>query len=215
MPLETTEIVALIGATAVVSGVVSGFVTSSRSLYINAITVERNKWIDKLRSNISAFATEARAFSVDFGFGKHNHEKWKKMVAGVGEGQPVPKEPIFGTDKFVEHFRKLQDLSHTIQLQLNPDGVIDADIISLLKSPAYYDVSAMKRINRSVETLIRHSQWLLKAEWEKVKYEGASWIYRNKHQNDEREWVARYTAWLEANGGLDLSLDDAEPDQVA
>jgi hypothetical protein len=53
MNVDVTIIAAIIALGGVV---VSSFISkliSGRTLYINAVTVERSKWIDKLRDNIA------------------------------------------------------------------------------------------------------------------------------------------------------------------
>jgi hypothetical protein len=102
--------------------------------------------------------------------------------------------PVFDTtSKLVVHFRKIQELSYTIQLQLNPAGEIDRHIILILASGGINNPSDMKRMTRTARTLVLHSQWLLKAEWEKVKFEGGSpgiggSIERTRQSERQRIW---------------------------
>lgn len=138
--------IALVGVlfSALVSAVVA-----RRGTYIATVTAERSKWIDSLRSNIS----EA--------LGTASYLHGLIVEEGV--------EAVDEEDN--ELLRRTAVLLATIRLQLNPLGEIDANIILLLRAmPA--------RVRRDDDTydnfemlLIRHSQWLLKEEWEKVKYE--------------------------------------------
>lgn len=202
--METALIVALIGLGGVISGVVSGFVTTSRSLYINSITVERNKWLEKLRSNIAAFATEARAISLEMAFDEKKKKDWEKVCEDIDPSEEMlPPMPVLETtSKLIAHFRKIQELSYTLQLQLNPAGVIDRQIIRILTSGGINNPRDMRRMTRTAKILVLHSQWLLKAEWEKVKFEGGSPWYRWKHRQDEAKREAAYLEWVEGPGSL-------------
>lgn len=200
--MDTTEIVALIGVTGVLSGVVGSYVASSRTLYISSITIERNKWIDKLRLNLAAFCTEAKAFTVDFEMFVSRRNSWEKIRDQTRDGQSIPDKPEFEHTRFVDHFRKMQDLANIIQLQLNPDGTIDKNIIKMLQSEYYAKVDDYQRTAKIIQILIWHSQWLLKAEWEKVKYEGGSWWYQLLHHKDESKRKAAYLKWSRTTGSL-------------
>ena len=62
-----------------------------------------------------------------------------------------------------------------ITLQLNPKARIDKNIIRLLSMiPATAQSTSNSRLVGGLDyLLITHCQWLLKAEWEKVKFEAA------------------------------------------
>lgn len=139
-------IIALVGV--LFSALVSALV-ARRGTYITTVTAERSKWIDSLRRNIS----EA--------LGTASYLHGLIIEEGV--------EAVEEEDN--ELLRKTAVLLATIRLQLNPLGEIDANIILLLRAmPAW--VRRDDDTYDNFETLlIRHSQWLLKEEWEKVKYE--------------------------------------------
>ena len=67
-----------------------------------------------------------------------------------------------------EYTKKINRLISLIRLQLNPFGEIDQTILSLLESmPALAEQQDGAPLRTADDRLIKHSQWLLKAEWEK------------------------------------------------
>jgi hypothetical protein len=143
--------IALIGVifTAIVS-----FLVSRRATYLNTVTTERSKWIDKLRDNISRLIAQARAIDV--------------LLYRSDEFQQS-KEYDTATNKIVPTMA-------LIRLQLNPDGKIDKNILALMTAIQSHvgrqDYQNLERL------FVRHVQWLLKEEWEKVKFEARGWFGR-------------------------------------
>ena len=143
-------IVALFGV--VISLVVSRSI-ANKAAYLSSVTVERSKWIDKLRTNLSEFLGSAAYL---------NH---KVLI----DNSPTKAYRI--SPDHDELVRKLETLDAFIRLQLNPFAKIDQNIIALLdKIPTLAD-TLDPRFRTAFNLLIRHSQWLLKDEWEKVKFE--------------------------------------------
>jgi hypothetical protein len=100
--------------------------------------------------------------------------------------------------------REIVEQIALVRLQLNPDGVIDANILALLTAIRAHvgeeDYHSFEQI------LVRHVQFLLKEEWEKVKYEarglwGRIWALYQRHRRkvayerfcDTEGAVARWT----------------------
>jgi len=130
------------------SALVSALV-ARRGTYIATVTAERSKWIDSLRRNISeALGTASYLHGLIL----------EEGVEGINEGDN-------------ELLRKTAVLLATIRLQLNPLGEIDANIILLLRAMPTWVRRDDDTYDGFETLLIRHSQWLLKEEWEKVKYE--------------------------------------------
>jgi hypothetical protein len=80
------------------------------------------------------------------------------------------------TSRSPEYFtllRELQDLRSVLKLQLNPKGEIDQNIILLVDR--IYELSRTwtfgSQLAEGERLLVLHAQFLLKAEWEKVKSE--------------------------------------------
>ena len=93
-------IIALAGVliSATISALIA-FVTSRKALYVNAVTVERSKWIEKLRANLAKYSGLAHSL-----FYKAKSENWT-------EGNVSPE--------YYELLRQLQDLRSLLKLQLN------------------------------------------------------------------------------------------------
>jgi len=150
-------IAAAISMIGVVLAAIIALSSSRKSIYINSVTVERSKWIDALRNNISTLSGLARSLNYRINF----------QSANFARMDPFGPE----ANEYVE---KLNSLVSLITLQLNPNGVIDSNIIPLLSQVTghVHDNSTVD-LNLVDNCLIEHSQWLLKAEWERVKLEAS------------------------------------------
>ncbi|HWK87276.1 MAG TPA: hypothetical protein VNQ34_07195 [Xanthobacteraceae bacterium] len=156
---------AIIGLVGVIIGAfISAFVVR-RSSYISSVTTERTKWIDKLRTNIADLVGTLATISL-----KSSSDTYRKSAE-------------YDADK-----RKAETLVATVILQLNPDGSIDKNIIKLLHRLPFL-AERSDKYRDAENALILHSQFLLKEEWEKVKYETQSAIARwwKTDCNSERE----------------------------
>jgi hypothetical protein len=142
----TAAFIALCG---VIFAAFSAFETGRRSVYISSVTAERSKWVEKLRSNISELLQVRAAI---------NNEQKGKLT-------------------YDEKRNKADGLVSLISLQLNPsdeDG-IDKNLITHLR--ILVDATEKCGVFRAEEAkFIRHSQFMLKEEWEKVKSEARGWI---------------------------------------
>ncbi len=157
----TAAFIALCG---VIFAAFSAFVTGRRSVYISSVTAERSKWIEKLRSNIS---------------------KLLQVCAAINNEQK--DEPAYD-----EKRNEADGLVSLISLQLNPsdnDG-IDKNLITHLKIL----VKAAEKNSgfRAEEAkFIRHSQFMLKEEWEKVKSEARGWLATLWSNSQKKEWARK------------------------
>ena len=124
--------------------------TNKKTTFINTVTSERVKWLDKLRHNISSFCGLTHTWT-------RSNQK--------DETQEV---------RWLEEIDKLRYL---IRLQLNPKSIdgkpnVDKKIESLIAEiPKLTDISRRNELDLAVEDLIIQSQILLKEEWDKVKLE--------------------------------------------
>jgi hypothetical protein len=129
---------------------ISHLKTTKKTAFINTVTSERVKWLDKLRHNISSFAGLTHT--------------WTRELHETPESEKALLQEI---DK----------LRYLIRLQLNPkikDGVpnVDSRIEALIaKIPELTDKSLRSELEGALDKLVIESQELLKAEWEKVKDE--------------------------------------------
>ena len=154
----TTKTAFISGSIAFIGVVLSTIITmivSGRNLYVNTVTTERSKWIDKLRQNLASCSGKMRTLS------------FRSSNGGLTSKE---KE---------EAVRDINDLISSISLQLNPLGVVDQKILQLLKElPSLAEKQDGERFREKDDLLIRHSQYLFKEEWEKVKYEPRSLLPR-------------------------------------
>ena len=181
-----SAIIALLGV--VISASLSRSI-ASRSTYINSVTVERSKWIDKLRSNLSDFLGAAaylyHKVSVD----------------------PDPQKKYRLSDEHDGLVRQLETLDALIRLQLNPSGRVDRNIITLLEDIPTLADTTDQRFRTAHNLLIRHSQWLLKDEWEKVKFESRESI-SGYFSRWYRLW--KYLRFCKAEGSIDTLKNTTE-----
>lgn len=125
--------------------IINNYRTSRRTAFINTVTTERVKWIEKFRENISNFCARTYTWSAS---------KLEDTERG---------------NQFVEEIDKLR---HIIRLQLNPDGELDKEIEKLIAEIPNLTHGTQKReLKVALNSLIETTQKLLKSEWEKVKEE--------------------------------------------
>ncbi|MDP8205815.1 MAG: hypothetical protein P9L92_04050 [Candidatus Electryonea clarkiae] len=133
---------------------VVNYKNSRRTSFINTVTSERIKWIDKLRNNISDFCGLTYTWV-------------------MSELKEKPNE--------LEYIVKIDNLRHLIRLQLNPDGALDQKIEELIAEiPTLTNSSQRKELRSAINTLIETTQKLLKEEWDKVKLESKSGDLKRK-----------------------------------
>jgi hypothetical protein len=190
---------------ALVAAIVSHMV-SRRSVYINAVTAERSKWIEALRKNISAFSGAADRLSAGVAAGLNSN----------GQGWP-------------ERVGELPALLSELTLRLNPG---EPEARNLLAAARKVEAAARLHTPASFrladEIMIRHAQWVLKPEWERVKEEASGmfvaqyiWMRRRRRKAAHGEFLKADGALerLEAIGsgrsGLELTMLRAELDAPA
>jgi hypothetical protein len=121
---------------------VNNYRLSRRTAFINTVTAERVKWIEKLRENISTFCSLLST--------------WK----------PAKELDVVANVELIKEIHRLQSV---IRLQLNPAGDHDKEIEKLvLKLP---DLAELDESDGALQELVIVTQKLLKAEWDKVKEE--------------------------------------------
>lgn len=125
--------------------IVNNYRTSRRTTFINTVTSERVKWIEKLRDNISTFCGLTYTWSIS------------RL-----EGKP----------EAADFLKQIDKLRHLIRLQLNPDGKHDQTIEALIaRIPNLTHETQTEELKTALNELVEISQKLLKEEWEKVKKE--------------------------------------------
>jgi hypothetical protein len=125
--------------------IIGNYQASRRTVFINTVTAERVKWIEKLRASISAFCGLTHT--------------WRFSDL---EGKPTEIEVI----------KELDRLRYLIRLQLNPNGICDRQIETLIaKIPDLTHDTQEKELKVALNQLVEVTQQLLKDEWEKVKDE--------------------------------------------
>jgi hypothetical protein len=155
-PIIIAALIALFGA--LISAIIALSI-SRRASYLSSVTAERSKWIDKLRANISELA----------GLCTYLDYKTGSVLASN----------YFESPEYDEMLRQIEKLSALIRLQLNPEGLIDRNIIEIVEGIVGISINrADFRFYTARWLLIRHSQWLLKEEWETVKSEAAGSVRR-------------------------------------
>ncbi|MEK7384334.1 MAG: hypothetical protein AAB262_13750 [Elusimicrobiota bacterium] len=126
---------------------------NKKTAFINTVTSERVKWLDKLRGNISGFCGLTHTWT---------------------------RSEIQGTPEKIQILKEIDKLRYLIRLQLNPksdDGKqnFDKQIEDLVAEiPNLTDVRDRDDLEAAIDKLIVASQSLLKEEWEKVKSEAKS-----------------------------------------
>ena len=119
----------------------------------------------------------------------------------------------FKTDKITDSERaeliaKINNLLSLILLQLNIFGLIEGNVAKILdEMPGLAERVDGKLLRDRDELLIAHSRWLLKAEWEKVKYEAGGFFIRLYLSHKAKAFLRRYRKFCAADGSLSLVKD--------
>lgn len=126
--------------------------TARRSVYISSVTAERSKWIEKLRSNISDLLGLCSAIQL-FRISGHSSEQEQQ--------------------ENIERLHQADRLVALITLQLNPsdENGIDGNLVNHLNAIVEKADKEGSSYRDEERKFIRHSQFMLKEEWEKVKAE--------------------------------------------
>lgn len=175
--------VSIIGAMIALAGVLVSalisLVVSGRSNYINAVTAERSKWIDKLRINLAEILCAASNSQISF----------------------ARSQSFSQSNEWHETIRKIELLLATLKLQLNPKGEIDANIIVLLDAiPGAIEGGYFRNVE---PLLVGHSQALLKDEWEKVKRESRGLIFAPVYWISQKFRQHSYRVYARGSGSVD------------
>ena len=152
MKIEAKDYVAFIGILVTLSlgvyNAIQNYRTSRRTTFINTVTSERVKWIEKLRQSISTFCGIAHF--------------WRFTT--------VP-----GTPEEHQKIEEIDKLRHLIALQLNPHGLVDIEIERLVgeitSMASRHREVADEDFRSHLDQLTAKTKELLKAEWDKVKQE--------------------------------------------
>lgn len=153
---------------------------ASRSVYINSVTAERSKWIDALRRSIADYTGSAERVISRRKDSKYEHSsEWAADV------------------------QSLRTNLSNVKMRLNPREAIARNLIAAARK-----VDQAARIHRWVdvdlasEIMVRHSQWVLKIEWNRVKMEAASGFELKKLRAAELQLERDYAVFMAADGSL-------------
>lgn len=154
------QLVPIVAAIFAVTGVVLAallsafvaFTVSKRSTYITSVTAERSKWIEKLRGNIAELLS---------------------LCSSINMALPEKTG-----DAALAKRRDADRLVALITLQLNPfdKSGIDQNLINLLPKLVQSSEDESGKYREIEKQFVRHAQFLLKEEWEKVKLEAKGMI---------------------------------------
>lgn len=98
---------------------------------------------------------------------------------------------------------EINNLISLIRLQLNPFGPIERQVAAILeKMPTLADEKDGAKLRKADDLLIAHSRWLLKAEWEKVKYEARGPLIRPFLSVKQKWFLRRYRQFCAGEGCL-------------
>jgi hypothetical protein len=168
--LDIKEQAAIIAACIALGGVLLNVLITAlmtrKTQYLNTVTAERSKWIEKLRNNIANFAGLVRYF----------HFRSRAVTA------------FYLTEEYKDLIKQIEQLIPLINLQLNRKGRPDRNISTIIDRMPHLAEHEGANLLGAQWLLIAHSQWLLKAEWEKVKAESkrllglSGWIKKNKYR---------------------------------
>lgn len=179
--LGTAAVLALLPLSGVIGGFVAQSLIASRAVYIGSITAERSKWIDKLRANLSGYYSLSSSVV---------HRRNKMTTITDDEIKRVLTKERYGD------LQKLEKLASLLRLQLNPDGQIDGNVIAIIEELQAHQDDDDRDMSANRDLLLSHSQWLLKLEWEKVKWEASGMFHRLLNRRFEAVRLKKYALWV-------------------
>jgi hypothetical protein len=169
---------AIITAAAAIIAAFVSYAISRRSTYINSVTVERTKWIGELRSNIA---------------------KLSGHVLSINQRQFFDRD--FGqSSQFREYEQEIHRLTSLIKLQLNPFNEIDKSLLQIIDDLENSLHNPREGSWGHDYLLIAHAQWLLKAEWDKVRMEAAGPFRKLNLCWKMRSRLRQYRKFVEREG---------------
>jgi hypothetical protein len=167
----------------VVTATISARTTSkvaNRSVYINSVTAERSKWIDALRRSIADYSGAAERV-----ISRRSDPKYEKSPEWAADVQSLRT-----------HFSSLK-------MRLNPREAAAQNLITAArKLDQAARIHRWEDVELASEIMVRHGQWILKFEWNRVKMEAASGSERRKLKQAETELNRDYAAFLKNDGSL-------------
>jgi hypothetical protein len=141
-----------------VGNLIYSYISSRRTSFINVVTAERIKWIQKVRSNVSELCATCDQWI------------WHRTQGNQAELQ-----------------ERIDRLSSEIRLQLNPNDPEDGDIERYLSSlPGWTNALTPEQYRDNKERLVAATQALLKKEWDKVKDEAKRGDLRGRKTGAKR-----------------------------
>ena len=159
--------------------------------YIDTITTERIKWIEKLRDDLSLLTSWITIYNSNHQFLNKLIQNYEELDNYEKETNPHEDEPWpliikdMSDNKSKQNFvvnelkgvtrQKIIEKIYLLKLRLNPGD--DTNVILLLDelleyfTPSEFDCNNYDMINKKIGVLISLSQQILKSEWDKVKKE--------------------------------------------
>ena len=148
-------VVAIIGLAGALGGALTSYLVAQKAVYINAITSERMKWITSLKNNLASMVSILHSVEA--------------RINGSIKAD---------TDELMNDYKKLNEISCLLELQLNPTGGLENNIMVILEA-------TQKRLSKSgipeasilIKGLRAHARWMFKIEWHQVKIEASGLLY--------------------------------------
>ena len=137
-----------------VANLIYSYISSRRAAFVNVVTSERIKWIQKVRENIALLCALS--------------DQWVRH----------PNQGNMG-----ELNERLERLKNEIRLQLNPRDPEDQDIERLIKRlPTWTNALTPEDYDSLQALIVKATQDMLKREWDKVKDEAKKGDLRRRGQ---------------------------------
>ncbi|WP_156364228.1 hypothetical protein [Sphingomonas sp. Leaf198] len=181
----------------VIGGALASWWVAGRNVYINSITAERSKWLEKLRTSISTFQGAISTYNF-----RHNMPDVVETTDATDTSDVIKTNAAVDQTKLYEQLERATQLASNIQLQLNPEGAVDKNIIALVRGLSIARHGSNRALTAVDDLLTLHSQWLLKAEWQKVKWEAGGFWYRLWNWFDEDNRRVAYKAFVRGRGAI-------------
>jgi hypothetical protein len=110
---------------------------------------------------------------------------------------------ISTNDELKQDFRKLNEISSLLEMQLNPRGEIEKNIMILLEGvQRNLSIKGLDDASLITKSLCGHARWMFKIEWHQVKMEASGSIRSVKLFFSRRMLLKSYQDFASVDPGL-------------
>ncbi|MGI4948746.1 MAG: hypothetical protein ACRYHC_08645 [Janthinobacterium lividum] len=171
--------------------------SAGRTTYVNTITAERTKALSELRRDLAEFSTALSTLALD----RRLRSDAAKKAGGA--------EAVLTFDQITGSFEKFERMENTIRLRLTPGRQVDRIITLIMAECGISIVDDLTLTSKMNRLFCLHSQWLIREEWESIKWEAGGIVYKLLHCLQANARSRAYQKFLKGEGEFVISMSVA------